>query len=267
MHGTFLNIAFTFFVALGFTAHVCAAEGVASAASSQAHELLVGIYNNPPHMIVDPDGVKPPTGAVVDFFNNYINPKNEYSVKWVSLPFLRFLEDAGNKKFDLGFMVAKTSDRLKVMRYASSGLAKTHSVLVVLKDSKIKEVKSVTELKGLRIGYSFNNWLPLEMIDAGVKFDAMAGRDNFERNFERLRLKKIDGIFIAAGSAAKFVLRKADPKNELRIVKLPVELDLYPVFRKDVDPILYDKINKLIEKNRANYPALLSKYKEETKAP
>ncbi len=223
-------------------------------------EIKIAVYNNPPHVFADPRGATPATGAAIEFINIYFGSRKEFNVKTVVMPFPRCLAEVGSKKVDVGFLFAKTPDREKNLRYSSTSLATTQSRVLVLKDSKLKEIKSFDDLKGLTLGHSAETFIPPELLKLGVKFDSLSGVDHMARNVERLRLKKIDGLFIATGTAAAYVMDLENKKNEFRSLKVPNELELFVVFRKDLDSETFNVLNGIIEKNRANYQAILSKY-------
>lgn len=94
----------------------------------------------------------------------------------------------------------------------------------------------------------------------GVKFDRLGGLDHRVRNLERVRLKKIDGLFIANGLSVDYLMAQNNKNNEFRVLKVPNEMELYAVFRKDLDPKTVQLLNDIIEKNHANYQTILSKY-------
>lgn len=130
-------------------------------------ELKVAIYNNPPHVFANPDGNSSATGAIVEFVNTYLGSRKDLDVKVLTMPFPRCLAEIENKKVDVAFLVAKTSEREKVMSYSTTSLAKTQSRVIVLKDSKLKEIKQFSDLDGWTLGSSQYAYLPPELLDVG----------------------------------------------------------------------------------------------------
>ncbi|WP_210415568.1 ABC transporter substrate-binding protein [Bdellovibrio sp. NC01] len=236
------------------------------AASSSAFalkkELKAIVYNFPPHIYAEnADGSSAvPTGASVDFFNQYLNSKKKFEVKWVAAPFARVIADLEHNKADIAFVIVKDAEREKIMRFSSVGLAKSHPAVVVMKNSPLKEIKSMSDLKGWTLGYTALVHVPSVFKEMGVKFDALTGTDSRERNLERLRLKKIDGVYVPTSYGAEELLRSLDPKDEFRVVPVAREVELYVAFSKTLDEETYQHLNKLIEQHHDDYQALLRKY-------
>lgn len=225
-------------------------------------ELKVIVYNFPPHIYAEnaEGSIALPTGASVDFFNQYLNAKNQFTAKWTAAPFARVIADLENNKADLAFVIVKNSEREKIMRFSTVGLAKSHPAVVVLKKSPLKEIKNMKELKGWTLGYTALVHIPSSFKEMGIHFDALTGPDARERNLERLRLKKIDGVYSPTAFGAEALLRSLDPKDEFRIVQVAKEVELYVAFSKQLDEETYQYLNKLIEQNHGKYLSLLHKY-------
>lgn len=226
----------------------------------QPKELKVAVYDFPPHVFPSQGGGDP-TGAIRDFVDQYLNPQHQYVVKWSLSPFARFLMEVENKKADVGFMIAKTPDREKRMLYSQASLFKTSSAVIVPFAFPVKEIKTLQDLKGMTLGHSQGSVTPQNLIDAGWKFDSLSGADVIERNMARLRKKRLDGIFIPTFSNGEYMMNHLGAKNEFRILKVPGEdLELYVVFRKDLDAETVKQMNALLAKHRSHYPELVKKY-------
>jgi polar amino acid transport system substrate-binding protein len=82
-----------------------------------------------------------------------------------------------------------------------------------------------------------------------------------ERNLQRLRLKRIDGVFTPTFSNGEYILKKLKLKDQFKIEKIPnSSLDLYFVFRKNIDEKTFNTLNSLFVKKRSAYNSLLEKY-------
>ncbi|MDG0815968.1 substrate-binding periplasmic protein [Bdellovibrio svalbardensis] len=227
---------------------------------AQQKELRVATYDIPPHVFVSKQGDLP-AGAAVDFFNLYMNPQRKYKVKWLVTPFARFLIDLENKKIDVGLLLAKNPDREKLIRYSSHSLYTTYSGVIVSKGFKLKELKTLTDLKGMTLGHSQASITPPLLVKAGVKFDYLSGEQVIRRNIERVRLKRIDGVFAPTYTNAEYLLQNDKSVQDMHLLKIPESrLDLYIVFRKDIDQETFEYLSSQITKHYSSYPALVKKY-------
>jgi ABC-type amino acid transport substrate-binding protein len=233
---------------------------ISGPAFAQKKELRVATYVLPPHVFLDKSDAKP-VGATIDFFNQHMNSQNKYDIKWIVMPFARFLIDMENQKADVGLMLAKSPAREKLLRYPSQSIYTTSSGVIVSKSFKLKELKSLQDLKGMTLGHSQASITPVALREAGIKFDYLSGDDVILRNIERVRLKRIDGVFVPTYSNAEYVLSLAKNAHEMRLLKIPENtLDLYIVFRKDLDQETFDYLSEQISKHRASYLQLVQKY-------
>src|SRR5207253_4256814 len=87
------------------------------------------------------------------------------------------------------------------------------------------------------------------------------GEDVVHRNMQRMKLKRIDGVFVPTYSNGEYLLRKYKMDDQFKIEKIPnTSLDLYVVFRNDIDEKTFNTLNSLIDKKRTAYSPLLEKY-------
>ncbi|MNK89339.1 Bacterial extracellular solute-binding protein, family 3 [compost metagenome] len=200
-----------------------------------------------------------PVGATVDFFNQYLNSQQKYDVKWLVMPFARFLVDMENQKADVGLLLAKDPTREKLLRFPAQSLFATASGVIVSKNFKLTELKTLQDLKGMTLGHSQASITPMALREAGIKFDYLSGDEVILRNIERIRLKRIDGVFVPTFINAEYVLSKGG--SDMRLLKIPGSaLDIFIVFRKDLDQETFEYLSQQISKYRSNYPLLLKKY-------
>lgn len=233
---------------------------LSSQAFAEKKELRVATYVLPPHVFLTKTDAKP-VGATIDFFNSHMNSEHKYDVKWLVMPFARFLIDMENQKADVGLLLVKDPVREKVLRYPSLSLFATSSGVIVSKSNKLKELKTLQDLKGMTLGHSQASVTPSALLQAGVKFDYLSGDEVIIRNIERVRLKRIDGVFVPTYINAEYVLSRANAAGDMQLLKIPENsLDLYIVFRKDIDQETFEYLSTQIAKYRSKYPQLLKKY-------
>jgi polar amino acid transport system substrate-binding protein len=190
-----------------------------------------------------------------------MNPQQKYDVKWLVMPFARFLIEMEHQKADVGLLLAKNSAREKLFHFPTQSLFTTSSGVIVAKSNKLKELKTLHELKGMTLGHSQASVTPLTLLQAGIKFDYLSGDEVVSRNIARVRLKRIDGVFVPTYLNAEYILSKAMGTSDMQLLRIPDStLDIYIVFRKDLDQETFDYLSEQISKHRSSYPQLVKKY-------
>jgi polar amino acid transport system substrate-binding protein len=228
-----------------------------SSAYCQKKELLkIAIYDFRPHVFVDPKETVP-TGAAIDLLIDTLGINRLYQVQWVASPFSRFLADMESGKADMGLFLAKTPDREKKMRYSYRPVFTTESGIILPQSTNFTDLKSI---QGQVLGHTQSSVEPKYFKDL-VKFDRLSGEQVVERNLNRLKLKRIDGVFIPTFSNGQYVLKTHGLEDGFKIMKIPnTSLDLYFVFRKDISEKTFTLINELLNKKHSFYAPLLDKY-------
>lgn len=214
--------------------------------------LKIAVYDFSPHVIVDEKQLVP-KGSAIDFLTETLDIDGQYNIQWKISPFSRFLADVESGRADIGLFLAKTPEREKVLRYADQPIVTTDAGVILPKDTPFTDLKS---LQGKVLGHTQGSVVPNYFHDTGVKFDRLSGEDVVERNLSRLKLKRIDGIYIPTFANGEYYLKKMNMEDQFKIVKIPgTSLELFFVFRKNIDEKTYAHLNSLLNKKRSAYGA------------
>lgn len=225
--------------------------------AASKERLKIAVYDFPPHVFVDSKHVIP-EGSAIEFLNETINLDAQYDVQWVVSPFSRFLSDMNSGKADMGLFLAKTPEREKNLRFSDHAILTTESGVILPKEFPFTDLHS---LKGLTLGHTQGSIEPAYMHEAGVRFDRLSGDDVVDRNLARLKLHRIDGVYVPTFSNGDYFLRKSGMQDQFKILKIPnTSIELFFVFRKDIDEKTFQNINAQLTKKRGLYSALIEKY-------
>ncbi|MBS1972246.1 MAG: transporter substrate-binding domain-containing protein [Bdellovibrionales bacterium] len=241
---------------------LCLLLASSSALCQKMETLKIAIYDFRPHVFVDA-GETVPTGAAIEFLTETLDIDGQYQIQWVVSPFSRFLADMKSGKADMGIFLAKTPDREQSFRYSDHSIFTTDSGIILPKDVAFTDLKSI---KGQVLGHTQGSVEPDYFKGTEIKFDRLSGEDVIERNLRRLKLHRIDGVYVPTFSNGEFLLKKLSMEDQFKIVKIPnTSLELYFVFRKDIDAKTFTTINDLLNKHRTAYTALLEKFMSQQK--
>lgn len=227
------------------------------ALGKELRTLKVAVYDFPPHIFA---GTLSPEakGPGLDFARQYLAPKSEYDVQWVAAPFARVLQDLANKKVDMALFLAKTPEREKVIKFSKSFLYSTSSGIIVPKNSKLSKAQSLSEFRGRTLGHSMNSVTPDILAQNGIKIEALSGENVIQRNIEKIRSGRLDGIFVPTISNGRFMLKRNKADKDFVIFVIPSStLYLHVAFRSDIDEKIYADIERRLALSREKYLELL----------
>lgn len=233
-------------------------QSTQNAKNTQIKEALkIAIYDFRPHVFIDAKKTVP-TGAAIEFLTETLDIDGQYQIQWVVSPFSRFLVDMKSGKADMGVLLAKTPEREQLMRFADHASFTTDSGIILSKDVAFTDLSS---LKGQVLGHTQGSVEPEYFKGTDIKFDRLSGEDVVERNLRRLKLKRIDGVYVPTVSNGEYSLQKLGMEDQFKIVHLPnTKLELYFVFRKDLSEKTFATINELLNKHRTSYTPLVEKF-------
>lgn len=228
-----------------------------SAFSQSKEPLKIAIYDFRPHVFIDAKKTVP-TGAAIEFLTETLDIDGHFQIQWVVSPFSRFLATLESGKADMGVLLAKTPERESLMRYAARPSFTTDSGIILPKDVVFTDLSSI---KGRVLGHTQGSVEPEYFQGTEIKFDRLSGEDVIYRNLRRLKLKRIDGVYVPTVSNGEYLLKKLNMEDQFKIVKIPHSaLDLYFVFRKDIDEKTFATINDLLHRHHAAYHPLVEKF-------
>lgn len=229
-------------------------------ALSPAFALVIGVYELPPHMVVD--GHPEVSGAVVEFVKEVIPPSPEWGpVELRASNFARNLRALEAGQIDMVFMVAKNVQREKLFRYASAPLFLTRSGVVVLKSRQWSRVDSLEQLRGFKVGHANGSIVPDYFQSLDITFQPISGDDYFNRSLKMIKLRRLDAYFAPTLTNAQYLLQRVQGGADFTVLPMPGDaLGLYVVFSNTMDEATFMKLDALISNNAARYKELLRHY-------
>ncbi|WP_374001497.1 substrate-binding periplasmic protein [Bdellovibrio bacteriovorus] len=222
---------------------------------ASAETLRISVYDFPPHIFVQ-NGK--PQGPGITFYQTYLNHTPGVKLQWIATPFARVLQDLQHGKTDVALFLARSPEREKFLRFSDTALFTTSSAIIVRSDSPLVKAKSLKDFKGLTLGHSKDSFTPHELIRQGIKIEALSGEDVIERNIQKLRYKRLDGIFIPTASNGEYILHKIKAEKEFQLFIVPnSNLNLHIAFSKNIEEKTFQRIEKALKKNHDAYRKLL----------
>lgn len=202
---------------------LCAAVlGLCSATVALAQTAKLAYFETQPHSYLDKATGKPAGAAVA--FAEAVFKKAGMAVEWVGpLPFARVVANLESGEVDGTFLLGMNDDRKKFLLYAEKPHNVTYSVLVVKAAHPLKEIKTIDDVKGFKIGYVTDGRIGAFLKDAGdkVSFD-LIGSDNWqELNFRKVQGGRIDASYSPVGSSTQYELARLKMDKDFRLLKLP----------------------------------------------
>lgn len=226
-----------------------------SEAFANSTEISVALYDLPPHVIAEG---KEPQGSIPEFLNKFIFNDSSWKPRWRVNQFSRIIKDLESDRVDMAVLVAKTPEREGLVEFSEVPIYKTRSGIIVKKDSKLTRIDSLEPLRGMKLGHDLGSVVPQYFKESGVDFVFLSGEDYFKRNLQLLRAGRVDGVFAPTWSHASYELRGS---SEFTILEVPEgALDLYVVFRKNLNPEFVKYVNKILKTQKSEYLKTLKKW-------
>ncbi len=118
----------------------------------QAQQVIkVGIFDLKPHMEYN-DATKTAKGAAVEYLNAMAKQMG-YTLEWSIYPLPRLVAMIYAGELDCTIFLSKNPEREEKLIYSETPLLLIKPILVVKKESLLKEIKTAAEIKGLKIGF------------------------------------------------------------------------------------------------------------------
>ncbi len=224
--------------------------------SEAADEITIGYFNLKPHIISD-NTDKNPSGAAVEFFDKYIKPDLNVTVKWRYASLKRILHNIEIGKYDAGLLFGHKSEREKIAFYPRYPYGETRTCLLVMKNHPLKTVKSVEDILKYKIGHHLDAILTPFMRDGRITYENISGNDVVRRNLLKLQSGRIDAVYRPVCSSGIYIAGQIGLKEEVRSVYLPENMEIYTIFSKKSPRgrIMLEKYNKAIEKIVTDSPS------------
>ncbi|WP_258398168.1 EAL domain-containing protein [Herbaspirillum rubrisubalbicans] len=188
-------------------------------AQAQGRELTVGVYQNPPKIFFDGQGVA--TGLHIDLLR-VIAQREHWQLRFVPCEWQACLQQVESGQIDILPDVAWTEQREKVLQFPTAPALYSWSILY---RSSSVSINSVFDLKGKKIGLLDNsvqaNYFRSLVEDSGIKVELVL-LNNIESGFKMAAVGKLDGI--VASQQAGDMLAERYRLSDTSIVFQPVKL-------------------------------------------
>ncbi len=228
-----------------------------------AETLKVGYFDIKPHISLSEEGK--PVGAGVDYFLALAR-EMQVDIQWVGpLPFKRLFEELRKGKVDASFLFQKNTQREKVFFYPDKPFYLTRSVLALLKKHPLKEIKTVDDLLGIKIGLIMGAQ-PSVFIKSNIdKLDIeyIAGETGVSTNYRKLKMGRIDAVHTHTKIAVLTEAKKLGMQDDINILQLPeMPTELYFVISKKstIGGKVLRKYNSAASELNIDYINCLKKY-------
>lgn len=206
--------------------------------AQQKTVLRIGYAVLPPHVLPAPadNPQAPPSGAAVDFFINHIAPRMNVHPEFVGpFPLARLLYDFDRRQLDAVIMLIRSPEREKRFAFPDQPFWKMSGALAVRNEHPLHSVDTVTQLEGMRIGYTREAWLPDFFTGSSVHFDFASGPDASMLSLQKLANGRVDAVFGPDRCWLECALITRGLTDSVRLVDLPASSGgLYTAFRKSI---------------------------------
>lgn len=176
-------------------------------------------FDHPPFAYEDIQ-TKEAKGAEIKYITDILKDLGYYP-KFTFVPFARMLGMLKEGDVDLGPFVTKTTEREAFVYFSSKSILTMFPVIVVSKDSPLKQLKTPDDLKGMKIGFTANLAMPAFFKDSGITFELASGKYETDRNFMMLSAKRYDGFLDLNPYSLRFVAKGLDVIDTIRLINIP----------------------------------------------
>lgn len=218
-------------------------------ADGEPRTLRMAVFPVEPFMMLDP-ATGDVSGAVVDYWKEYIAPKMGASVEVAgNFPSNRVMVMLEKGEIDIAPLFTKIPEREALFLFPETPFDEAIGCLMVRPESPIREVKRQEDLHGLRVGYLEKAYLPAFMLHPSILIDFVSGADYREINLKKLLAGRIDAWFDINYISVRYYLKYVKHLDKVKIIMLPTERPkLYSIFRKTPEGARlrdeYDRINR-----------------------
>lgn len=213
-----------------------------------AQSLKFGYFEAPPYVYHEAGSSKL-NGAVVEFLEKEIAPAMGITIAWekkaTSIP--RQLEQLKTSKLDAAAVFAKNPARAKVYSYPNKPFFKTNPVLAFRKGNTVQQVNSVEDILSYKIGYCAKSFVSPFMRDKRIKWDLVSSSNCTGLNLKKLMAKRFDAQYQPDTPPLLFHARINGVEDNIVLVSIPENVDLYSPFSPNAGPKYVEKYNQAFE--------------------
>jgi len=199
----------------------------------EAKELKIGYFINSPH--VTNVESKSPEGALVDWFEQYIQPRMQMGLNWEEnkTPVRRLLQRLKEGKVDIGIFFVKSPKREKFLYYPTTPFLVSTPSLLVKSSFTLNKINNLNEIRTLNIGFVDGGFIPSILENKNIQFILMSGSEPQKRNVEMMMLNRLDAVFAPQDISLHYLVRKLGLADDAKVLNLPLpDMQIYAVFSK-----------------------------------
>ncbi len=233
---------------------------------AKAEVIKIGYFELPPHFFTDEKAEKP-KGAFVSYFEKLASEIG-YKTEWVGpLPLPRltaYLENGEEIDGTLGF--PEYPQLKKYLYYSEMPIFRGKPVLIVRKDNPLKQVLSVENIRGYRIGLIkslIEKYTPLFDNNRHlIKLEPIGSENWLDQNLNKLLAGRLDALYDRQQYTIPFIAKKKGLDAHIKVLALPdPPTPFYIVFSKlsKKSRKFLRRCNLVSKKLHLNYEALLQK--------
>lgn len=203
-----------------------------------AETIRMAWFSVPPHVTVAGDGITP-VGPTIALFEA-IAARMGCTVEWVGpipLNRLAIYQKTGEMNLDGTFLYIKTEVIMPYLYYPSKPYFIGIPTLAVRSDNPLKEIRSIADIKGYRIGFvkllSFK-YAPIigDNLDQ-VSIDELTGDNWTSRNLAKLLTHRLDAVYERNQYTLAFQAGVDKISDKIKVLPLPgYTVPHYYVFHK-----------------------------------
>ena len=219
---------------------------------SHSQTLNMGYFVLPPHQMAASGPVPKPTGAAIAYFE-IVAEKAGLKVTWTGLPLLRLTEYLNTGKIDGSVNYPKFKVFESMMYFCSAPMYFGKGIFIVKKDSAIETIRSIDDIKGLRIGVVHSKSdLYTPIIDRNrdkIILEKTPDLDWARQNLMYLMRGSVEALFDRQQYTLPYIAKTLHLDDQIKTIDAPEpERAFYIVFSKAVsrNPEVLRKINQVV---------------------
>lgn len=227
---------------------VCAGIIASPASAADGHPVLrIGGIVVAPFTTGSATG--PIGGALPDFIRKEIAPGSGMEFVWLApMSFPRAMQSLREGSMDLMLIYSDvTNDTPKDLGVFSWSYISTHPQLAVMRNSSLAEIKHLSDMQGMSIGWLGGSAIPDELVPLAIKWQLV-----YEPNWQAINLRKLasgrmQAAFFGNEYSAMYFAR--EEHVDIRLVPLPMpEQPFSFAYSSKTDPKLIAQFDKLAAK-------------------
>jgi hypothetical protein len=206
--------------------------------------LTVGYFDIPPYSYTSNEGQA--IGAAIEFNNSLFKEKLGYKIIYKRFPFVRVINELKDGNIDAALLLGKNDSRSKMFSYPDNHYIEDYNSIVVRASSALNEIRSHSDLNGLRILYIKKGYRSQFMSQGNLDLQTTVFGENYiEQLLKLVMLERVEAAYLPTEWTFKFQAMISGNVDRLKFLRTPEPAEkFYTVFKKNISPELLAKYNK-----------------------